>query len=67
MRVFLIGVALLFSMAAAQAQDITEQARALVGYLNAELGKSLKLAPVDQFCLNLEPRFHRHMTPLGFS
>ena len=40
MRAFLIGVALLFSAAAAQAQGVTERARALVGYLNAELGKS---------------------------
>ena len=30
----------MFSAAAAQAQGITERARALVGYLNSELGKS---------------------------
>jgi hypothetical protein len=40
MRAYLLAVALLFSAAAAQAQGTTERARALVGYLNAELAKS---------------------------
>lgn len=40
MRQFLVAVALLFSAAAAQAQGVTDRARALVGYLNAELAKS---------------------------
>lgn len=40
MREFLVAVALLFSAAAAQAQGVTERARALVDYLNVELGKS---------------------------
>lgn len=40
MRKLLIAVALLFYAATAQAQSVPERARALVGYLNAELGKS---------------------------
>jgi hypothetical protein len=40
MREFFVAAALLFSAAAAQAQGITEWSRALVGNLNAELGKS---------------------------
>jgi hypothetical protein len=40
MREFFVAAALLFSATAAQAQGVTERARALVGYLNAELGKS---------------------------